>query len=347
MHAPNQRGMALPVTLFIITLMTIMLAAAFARVGAERETAVGASDAIRALTVAQSGLQAYLGSRTSRPPDGDSVRINVTGGYADVVARIVQRPADPRQKETYIVRSTGYVIVPALGATAQGKRTVAQFAQWQLGVIRQFAAFTVANSLDDRTPYRIAIDGTDFCGDSAPAWAVRTQTSGSYTHGAGEGTYLGRPLTVIESGTGKTVADTSGMDWSMIVNGTFVPDYTSLVTGDSLYKSQVIQGNATLNDASGTGLLAVTGNLTTSGVLARWEGIVLVGGEILFNADSTAFLGMVISGLDDQTGSAPNARIGNKPVYIRYDSCRVRQTLTGFTGFAPIRNAWVDNWASY
>src|SRR5574341_710423 len=95
MRAPRERGIALPVPLFIITLMTIMLAAAFARVGAERELAVGSSDAVNALAVAQSGLQRYFAYRDSlraRPRDGDSVRFNVTGGYADVVARVSKRP---------------------------------------------------------------------------------------------------------------------------------------------------------------------------------------------------------------------------------------------------------------
>lgn len=343
MHAANERGIALPVTIFIITLMTITLAAAFARVGAERETAVGASEAISALTVAQSGLQTYLGSRTARPPDGDSVRFNVTGGYADVVARIVESDSLDDYRTMYIVRSTGYVIVPAQGATAQGKRTVAQFGQWQVGIIRQFAAFTAANDMDDRTPYSITIDGNDLCGDSLPAWAVRTRNGSDMN----QGTYLGAAPAVVAANTDDWVADTTGVNWSMIVSGTFVPDYMTLVTGESLYKSHVIQGDATLDNASGTGLLAVTGDLTTSGTLAQWEGIVLVGGEIFFNADSTAFLGLVISGLNEQIGNAPNARIGEQPVYIHYDSCRAAQTLAALTSFVPIRNAWVDNWASY
>jgi hypothetical protein len=290
-------------------------------------------------------LQRYLGSTASRPPDGDSVRYNLTGGYADVVARIVQRPANPLAPETYIVRSTGYVIVPALGATTQGKRTVAQFAQWQPGVIRQFAAFTAINDMDDRSPYKIRIDGNDFCGDSAQKWAVRTR----YSSDMNDGTYLGRPPASVESGNGTQVADTTGVNWATIVYGPFTPDHTALITGDTLYHSYLIQGDATLNNAAGTGLLAVTGNLTTRGV-ARWNGVVLVGGEIFFgtsSGDSTAFLGMVISGLREQIGSAPNAQIGVYPVYIRYDSCKIRRALAALAGFAPVPSAWVDNWASY
>lgn len=345
---PNLRretGVALPVTLLVVVVLTITLAASFARVDADRAVSAGTGDAVTALAVAESGLQAYVASRASRPPEGDSVRFNLPGGYANVVAHVLTRNADTTVPQLFIVRSTGYVVVPEHGAVHQAVRTVAQFAQWQVPVIRQFAAFTAANDLDDRNPYAHTIDGTDLCGDSLPVWAVRTQRGSDMN----QGTYVPDPPGAIESGSAQSVADTTAVDWSMVVSGTFVPDYTALVTGETSYKSQVIQGDVTLADASGTGLLAVTGNLRTSGNFAGWEGIVLVGGEIFFDADSTAFLGMVISGLREQLSGtgAPNARIGEEPVYIRYDSCRVRQTLAGLAGFAPIGNAWVDNWASY
>lgn len=343
----GENGIALPITIFVITLLTITLAASFARVDADRAVAVGSGDVVSALTVAQSGLQAYFGTTNTRPPDGDSVRFyppTVSGGYADVVAHVVKKPLDPLAPWIYVVRSTGYVIVPELGAAHQAVRTMAQFAQWQTGLIRQFAAFTAANDMSDQSD--VTINGNDLCADSAAAWSVRTRSASDMD----DGTYL--PSAAIQSGSDNWVADTAGVHWSLIVNGAFVPDYPSLVTGETLYKSHVIQGNATLNNASGTGLLAVTGDLTTMGVLARWEGIVLVGGEIFFNADSTAFLGMVITGLDADSsvgGSAPNARIGynSDAVYIHYDSCRVGQTLAALTGFAPVRNAWVDTWPSY
>jgi hypothetical protein len=153
----------------------------------------------------------------------------------------------------------------------------------------------------------------------------------------------------VESGTATWVADTTGVNWATIVYGPFTPDHGTLITGDTLYHSYLIQGDATLNNAAGTGLLAVTGNLSTRGV-ARWDGVVLVGGEIFFGAnsgDSTAFFGMVVSGLREQIGSAPYAQIGAYPVYIRYDSCKIRRALAPLAGFAPIPSAWVDNWAGY
>jgi hypothetical protein len=347
--ARSQRGIALPITIFIITLMTIALAAAFARVGAERETAVGAGEAITALTVAQSGLQLYLGAQTARPPDGDSVRVNVTGGYADVVTRLVESDSLDDLQTMYIVRSTGYVIVPALGATAQGKRTVAQFAQWQVGQIRRVAAFTAANQARTATgggAGSIHFLGNDECG-VAPAVGSARARSGSQFN---SGTYS--PAPAIVSGSGGLVADTTGIDWPAIVGGTFTPDYRSLPpTG--VYKSYLISGDATLS-TSGTGLLIVTGDLTTTGSgTVAWYGIVLVGGAINLNARRNQFYGLVVSGLKEQLGGTPpplstiGGGGGGSRYWFEYNSCHVANAVAAISGLAPIHNAWVDNWASY
>lgn len=350
-QAGTERGMALPVTIFIVTLMTIMLAAAFARVGAEREMAVGASEAISALTVAQSGLQRYLGTTTSRPPDGDSVRYNVAGGYADVVTRIVESDTVDDYKTMYVVRSTGYVIVPALGATAQGKRTVAQFALWQVGTVRRIAAYVAANGARDQNPAgQVRLNG-DCSGSGPRIGSIRPAAGSNLTRGnynpAPSGGTNGQ-------GSGNFVADTTGVDWNSIVNGGFVPDYRYINTADLSYKSHMVSGNATLNNAIGRGLLIVTGDLTTAGGTAGWQGIALVGGRIIFsNGTKSEFQGLVISGLNELLGGAspPATQLGGFGGGTRwwFDYCptHVDATLAALTGFAPVRNAWVDNWASY
>ncbi len=352
MHTARERGIALPVTIFIITLMTIMLAAAFARVGAEREVATGASEAISALTVSQSGLQRYLGTTSSRPPDGDSVRYNVTGGYADVVARIVESDSLDDQKTMYVVRSTGYVIVPALGGTAQAKRTVAQFAQWQVGAIRRIAAYVAANGARDQNPGagQIQVNG-DCLGSGTSIGSVRPASGSNLTRGNYSPAVSGGTN---GQGSGIFVADTTGADWLSIVNGEFVPDYRYINTADLSYKSHMVVGNATLN-ASGRGLLIVTGDLTMSGAgWVIWQGIVLVGGKILFTSGTRSwFQGLVFSGLNEILGGAsPGTTLlggmgGGTRWYFDYCPTYVDATLAALTGFAPIRNAWVDNWAAY
>lgn len=344
----NERGVALPIALFVVTIMTVMLAAAFTRVGAEREMATGASDAVNALTVAQTGLQTYFGTRTGRPADGDSIRFNVTGGYADVVARVVRRSADTLQKELYIVRSTGYVIVPALGATAQGKRTVAQFARWQVGNMRRIAAYVAANGATDQNPAnQVRAGGADQCGTTPGIGSIRGASASSLSRG----TY--QPTAII-GGSGTQVADTTNIDWITIVNGGFTPDYRYINTADLGYKSQMVQGDATLNNALGRGLLIVTGNLTMSGSSAHWQGIVLVGGKIIFtNGTKSEFEGLVISGLNELlSGASPQAtQLGGVggATWWHFDYCStyVDATLAALTGLVGVPNAWVDNWATY
>lgn len=344
----GRKGIALPFTIFIITLMTIALAAAFARVGAEREMALGAGETVNALTVAQSGLQRYLGSRTTRPPEGDSTRYNVTGGYADVVARIVHRPpVDTLENWTYIIRSTGYIIVPVLGATAQAQRAVAEFAVWEVGQIRRVAAFTAINGVRTLNGGTISIDGTDFCNDSVPTVSLRTPAGVPITRGSYNPSY-------VQSGTSTAVADTTAVDWAAIVGGDFLPDYGS-VAGGTPWASHLVQGDATLVSGTvGTGLLIVTGDLTTTGNFGRaeWYGVVLVGGQIVFNARTTRLRGLVISGLNQLLGGPPppQGSIGGNAgsrYEIDYASCYVAPTVARLGGFAPVRNAWLDNWASY
>ncbi len=348
---PNLKGtsgVALPLTIFVISLLTIMLAAAFARVDTERSIALSGGESVTAMALAQSGLHNYIASRTSRPPDGDSVRFNLTGGYADVVASIVRRPADTLQNQVYIVRSTGYVIVPERGAVHQGARTVAQFAVWQTGVIRRIAAFVAANRVRTQSGGTIDIDGRDFCGPGSIG-SVRTRRGSRFDRG----TYAPRPPVI--AGSGDQVADTAAINWSYIVNGGFVADYYSL-PGSGFWKTYLIRGDATLNSGRvGTGTLIVTGNLTTTGNRGRaeWYGIVLVGGKIDFDARRTRFRGLVYSGLNQLLGGPqpPDGTIGGGGSGSRYEveywSCYVDNSLAGLTGLVAIPNARVENWASY
>ena len=126
----SQDGFALPLTIFVVTIVTLMLAALFIRVQVDRRIAEASGDAIDVLTIAQSGLESYFASVGSvRPPDGDSVRINLGDGYANVIAHVVYEPSDPTANWTYVVRSAGFLINPTMGSDPQARRTIAQFAE--------------------------------------------------------------------------------------------------------------------------------------------------------------------------------------------------------------------------
>ena len=61
----DRRGFALPVTIFLITFLTILLTAGFARVRADRQITHSSDLAGDAFSIAQSGLESYMGCSPS------------------------------------------------------------------------------------------------------------------------------------------------------------------------------------------------------------------------------------------------------------------------------------------
>ncbi len=357
----SERGFALPTTVFLVTILTVMLATALARASSDHEVANSGQFSVNALAVAQSGLQTYLDlvnfdacGGAIRPPNGDSVRINVNGGYSDVVVHVVQRPVDSLGTWMYIVRSTGSVIEPTQGADPQAVRTVAQFAQWQTNQITVLAAYTAANGFPNLGTSTGELKGIDQapsgCADPSVA-ALRVPT------GEAPGSWTGYVLNgsvpnVLESGTKQEVALATNFAWLAATTGTLVPDYTSIVFRSD-YPTILVTGDLNLDigatNQTGTGLLIVTGDLNVEGTaLLQWNGVVLVGKRISFNAADQRFDGIVISGLEGQIGGAGRrGRVQGSYLDIDYDSYEVHTTLRSFAGFVPITNTWIDNWATY
>jgi len=352
-RARPDAGFALPFAVFLISVLTLLLTAAFTKVDGDRRLAYSSGDGVTVLAIAKSGLQGYLSTQVTRPPDGDSLRINVTGGYADVVAHVVRQPADPLANWLFIVRSTGHVIEPPLGADPQAVRTIAQYAQWQTGRMDIRGAFTAANGLKKRTGGTIDVRGADQSTCGAPT------VPGMRTPANWQANIAGVDPPALSSGTGMEVALETNIDFPALIGGGFTPDYTlagPAARMDGTYSSQLITGNATLGGGlviSGTGLLIVAGDLTIQSTpmtpTTTWYGVILVGGKINFNASTSRIYGMAVSGLNKQLpeGAEPPENFGGTNVTIWHDACRIQQTLSRLTGFAPIANAWVDNWATY
>ncbi len=354
----NERGFALPITIFIVTIVTIMLAAIFVRVSADRRMAESTGATVDAVAIAHSGLQRYFAhydSLVTRPTDGDSLRFNVTGGYADVVAHFVRRPADTTENQMYVVRSMGRVIEPTEGAEPQAVRRVAQFAQWQTANIDDVvAAFTAPNGVRKIPNGYIEIWGHDQCATPGPSKRGLRAPWGPLPDPIPDSDIQGVAFppgapSVWEGGNGYNVAAATDIDWPTIVSGGFEPDFTSAQLQNWNWSSQMIAGNLILQDTWGSGLLIVTGDLEFRGATVDWYGLILVGGEIRFNAATTFVRGLVVSGLDELlTGTnPPRGDIGGTTIRIWYDSCHVADALRSLTGFTPISNAWVDNWATY
>lgn len=353
----DRRGFALPVVILLIAILTILLTSGLARARAERQLADASDEIDQALAVAQSGLQTYFGTVTVRPSDGDSTRVNVPGGYANVITHRVRTPADTTQRTLYLVRSTGFVIDPATGPSPRALRTVAQFAEWEVGIILRRAALTAPNGMRHMSSGgsnkpRLEVSGIDQCGFEAPIPGIRTPQMvwGS----ANPDTSLTGAPGLLEASDAPTVAAGTLIDWVGALGGDLVPDYATFQAGSASYPIQRIMGDLTISGGSGSGLLVVSGNLTISGPSFTFNGIVLVGGKIGFEADFQRINGLVVSGLNTQLGmSPPFTESGNVPpqnrrdTYLYFDSCRIDSALAALSGLAPVRNAWLDTWATY
>ena len=359
MRVHNEKGFALPMTVFLITILTVMLASAFTRTGTEIIIAESHEAGVDALAIAQSGLQSYFGqSFTTRPASGDSIRYNVAGGYAWVRGFVLKAPVDTQKDFTYIVRSTGYKIEAAQGETPLAQRTIAQFADWQGPLLSApMAAVISANGLRARNN-NITIVGADTptC-EGLPAVSPVIGVRASVENGNdNRATISGSPAETFQ-GTNLAVAQETGVDWETIVNGGFDPDFTAPVNGNTTtYPSQMVTGNysSTASSFVGQGLLIVTGDLNIRNDQTQsfvWNGIILVGGRMRMDAANAEIYGTVILGLNALVGIPSNrSDIGGGPVVaelIQYHACSIRKTLESWTGFVPLGNTWVDNWKTY
>ncbi len=360
----DDRGVALPLTIFVIAILTLMLGATFTRAATEHRIAAGSKWALDALFVAQAGLEKYFGqdfTAFDRPLSGDSMLLDVPGGWAWVVPNVLITPADTMYDFRYIIRSTGYVDDPSQPGNPLARHTVAQFADWQKAWLEApRAALIAANGLDVDPPiFKVMFDGRDrpnaLCaGDPLlpDGFGARLPAS-SHNDDLDDARFNGSPDT-LQLGTRQSVAQLVNIDWAAIRSGAFIPDYTSPqngLTGD--FPSQLVAGNyyESNDHFEGEGLLIVTGNLRVSDSRDHWywRGVILVGGDAEFESDTTYIYGRVITGLNFLTGGSPgDTEIeATQLADIRFDSCNIRKSLRSLQGFVPLQNTWIDNWATF
>jgi len=101
---------------------------------------------------------------------------------------------------------------------------------------------------------------------------------------------------------------------------------------------------------TGAGLLMVRGDAILTGTRFDWQGVMVVGGHVVFEADTSRITGALLSGLALQTGNLPGTtRWGDTDTHIEvfYNSCAVHNAFRSLTGFALVPGAWMDRWASY
>src|SRR2546429_5146575 len=354
----ERRGFAIPIAILVILVLTIMVAGGFSLVSAERRSVADQKSQISAFRIAEQGLELYLVRRDSLlagtpgytrvPGAKDSVRINRTGGYADVsLPRL--RPVKGSQSGLYVVRSKGTETAGAYAGTPQGVRTVAQYVLWEPAPMQVLAGWTALSGLQ-KNGNAGTIGGIDLCGDSAAVAGVEVPVNPGYT---GKVVAVGNPP--IDS----IAPDSVAIDWNGIVNlGAVTPTITipggswptaamtaAYADSTSTYYPIIrINGDYSL-PSSGKGMLIVTGSLTVSGSVG-WKGVLLVGGDITSNGNN-GIQGATVSGLNVKLGTYVPSSTANGTKQYNYNSCEVAKATTTMGALVTLRNTWVDNWVEY
>jgi Tfp pilus assembly protein PilX len=362
-----ERGFVLATTLLVTTLLTVMLAASFLLVSAEQRTTDNSFGTARALALAQAGLQNYFAQNRglSDTSTYDSTRIVLVLGYADVVATRVRASGATSGSPLalWVVRSRGVATSPVMAGQTQGTRTIAQFAQLNEGVLPARAALVALNG--------VVISGAGI--SPAPAHPVSGHDLGSIFPCVSPGG-LAADTFAVATPNGKyqvvntqapagigvetwypswsNLYDSTHIDWSGLVGGNFLPDYTippapwpPILSNN--YLVGYVAGNVTIPAGQRRGMLVVTGDVTLA-PSAHWDGIILAGGRLLPNAAGAIVHGMVVTGLNLSLGMVvPPDTIQPGVVRVQWTWCYTQSSVNSLSALVPLTNAWADTWTTY
>ncbi|MDQ6717382.1 MAG: hypothetical protein M3Z17_03415 [Gemmatimonadota bacterium] len=345
--ALSRGGFAIPAALLTILVLTVSIAAGFSIASAERRSAEDQKAQITAFQLAEQGLETFLIKRDSLgfvtipPGANDSIRITLTGGYADVRLDRIRAPQGSLAG-LYVVRSRGVQTNGVYAGTPQGVRTVAQYALWEPASMQVLGGWTAMSGFQ-KNGNSGTLGGADACGDSAAVAGVIVPLIPGYSGKAGAAS--GSPP--IDSVTNDSVH----IDWAGIVNANVITPTITMPGGtwpsfaDTTYYPIIrVNGDFSL-PSSGRGTLIVTGNFSISGSTA-WNGVLLVGGSMTSNGNN-GVQGATVSGLNVKLGMNVPVSTANGTKSYQYNSCEVAKAMSALGALVPLPNTWVDNWVEY
>lgn len=361
----ERRGFAIPFAVLVIALLTIMLAGGFSLVSAERRSVADQKSQVSAFRIAEQGLELYLVRRDSLmkgsatytrvPGASESIRINMTGGYADVsLTRL--RPPTGSQSGLYVLRAKGTETKGAYVGSPQGVRTVAQYVLWEPAPMQVLAGWTALSGLQ-LNGNAGTLGGIDMCGDSGSVAGVVVPVNPGYI---GKSIAVGNPpVDTIPA------PDSVDIDWNGIVNGNVIeptivippgsfPPWSTFAADSNYYPIIRVNQSSWSLPNSGRGMIIATGDVTIQGSLT-WHGVLLVGGKITSNGNNgggsagtdSVMAGATISGLNTKLGMVVDTSTANGNKKYQYDSCEVSKATTTMGALVTLRNTWVDNWVEY
>lgn len=360
----RRHGFVLPTSMLVVTLLTVMLAAAFILVSADYRTTDNAFASSRSLALAQAGLQNYFSTGHSLLGQStDSTSYAFGNGYAVVVARKLRDSVSVSSPSLWVVRSTGFDTVRALSGQPNGQRTVAQFALYQSGVLPARAAMVAVNGVQmtpnpANAPNPISGYNTNYSPTTynPPCTAPSARDTTGLTVGpasdysGGSGADPARGIEYLASPA--AVYDSTHIDWAKLVAGQFTPDFIGVLpaAGNNTYYSYYYTTSVTIPAGQRRGMLISTGDVTLASD-AHWDGVIIAGGRLDATPAGNYWIhGMVITGLNGGNQKSGVQRVwplGTATRVIQWDWCYAHASIASLSWLIPIKNAWVDTWSTY
>jgi hypothetical protein len=364
----NRKGLALPMTILVMTALTAAIAAGFAGAASEYTTNAAARGQNRAYNIAQTALEQFLVMRgqsgwcTNCAPDpitADSewTRVSLPGGYADVVA-VKVRPMIGQNDAMYFIRSRGVdttIKLSGAGGTVNAEHTVGVYATWNTTTMKAKAAWLSLSGLVKNGTG--IISGVDACGIQPTVAGVMVD-SGDFVLKGGAFAPVGNPP-VDTSMSFNTLKSSTGVDWPGIMSGSIpadievppqaFPPATAFADTNYWPVIRVHTNNYSLPNA-GRGIIIADSNFVISGS-NMWSGVVLVGGMLTSNGYNTVS-GATLTGLNFLLGGTPSMSSvddsygeGTKNYY--YNSCSIALASQKMRKYTALPNTWMDNLASW
>jgi hypothetical protein len=336
MHARHEAGFALTVVLFGLVALGLASAAGYFVVRTESRLAANERDATRALFIAQSGLERYVGELQGTLPAATTY--SIAGGTALVTVRKVIDLEFPN--ELYLITSVGTVLDPRF-PDLPAQRTVQQYAIYRRAALNAAAAIAAPHGLHKNGGSGV-ISGHDAstsstCPDGGqPSVAGVLVPEAGYSQSGGSSVPTGDP-DIREEQDSLAVAKVVDVPWAELIGGGVPMDYVipsqswpsfASLPADA-YPTILVDGDIALGPSNtGRGVLLVTGSVTISGAF-QWDGIILVGKRLKSDGNNTVY-GTVATGLNVLLGetvagvdSVYPTDLGNGTKTFQYHSCNV------------------------
>ena len=375
-----RRGMALPMVIIVLLVLSASLAGGFTLARGERALDDAGRAGVGAQTWAETALQRVVSDRaalglTGAPGAADSTRVAVADGYYDVITTQMRVPIGTTTPGLYLVRAHAVVTQTGVAGAPNAEFTVTQLAKWTVGTMAVQSALTGINGTS-KAGAAGQISGVDQCpvasggtGTSIPAVAgPTTAANGAAGYSGSLAPLVGNPLVQSIGATPVAAAAAVPINWPAIIAGTAITfDYTSdwqgngfptaawFIANPTVFPTIFVNngppngGNEFVLPYFGRGLLVVYDDIRLNGNTAGWDGIVLAGGRLRSNG-SNAVSGATVTGLNTQLGVTPQANDVNDlngTKQFLYNSCAVSSATTGLGHLTVYKNTWSNAFKMY